>query len=70
METRSNMSKLATHLANPKDPEFNLCGERSYPATTVDSVKDSICYYCGIIWENKAYQKFLAANPSWDHLWY
>lgn len=51
MQGKSASKGLTTHLADPKKPGFNLCGENSNPKTTVKSVKDSTCYYCNLAWE-------------------
>lgn len=52
MTDKSAVAKgRTTHRADPKRPGFNMCGEKSYPDTTVDSIKDATCYYCKLAWD-------------------
>jgi hypothetical protein len=42
-------AKRDTHLEGKSGK--TLCGERSYPDTTVDSVRDATCHYCKQSWQ-------------------
>lgn len=49
MSNELKASGRTTHLEGKSG--HTLCGERAYPNTVVDSVKDATCYYCKQAWE-------------------
>lgn len=53
--------KLTSHLKGKSG--HTLCGEKAYPDTIVDSVKDCSCYYCKQAWEKS--QKSASGDLAW-----
>ena len=59
-------SARTTHLDDPKKEGFTLCGERIYPETLRESIKDTSCFYCKQQWDKSPGSKEACENEAPD----
>lgn len=56
---------LTTHLANPENKGYALCGQRLYPNTTVKDYREATCYYC-LLGHNKNLDRMIQERRYGD----